>query len=546
VSDLSDTVVVAADEARLARRARLANMRQELLAPVSAIVGYGEILHEAATNADLDEMIPDLDRILTGARDLVAMVDELLDETRARAMFEGTDIAEAQMKLRHDLRTPINAIKGYGEMLLEDLEDMGGEALEADFTTLLEETNHLLSQLNGIVDFSQTGNDSSDAGGDFGGDAGAAMFAEIVQSIRPVNAEARVAATGRILVVDDIATNRDLLARRLAGDGHQVAEADGGKRALALLAVEDFDLVLLDLMMPDMNGFEVLARMKADENLYRIPVIMISALDEMDSVVRCIEAGAEDYLPKPFDPVLLKARISAGLEKKQWHDRERLYLDRLESEKEKYERLLLNILPSQIVGRLNNGETMIADRFDNVSILFADLVGFTKLSSRTEPNQLLKYLNTLFSRFDELANAFGVEKIKMMGDAYMVVSGVPEARDNHAEAIADMALGMLDVLTSVNQEFDDACDMRVGIHSGPVVAGIIGTHRFVYDVWGDAVNVASRLESYGVANRVQISETTARLLEDRFDVERRDNIELKGWGRVEAYYLIGRKRGASV
>ena len=332
----------------------------------------------------------------------------------------------------------------------------------------------------------------------------------------------------------------------MTNDGHQVTEAEGGKRALALLAVEDFDLVLLDLMMPDMNGFEVLARMKADENLHRIPVIMISALDEMDSVVRCIEAGAEDYLPKPFDPVLLKARISAGLEKKQWLDRERLYLERLETEKEKYERLLLNILPSQIVGRLNDGETMIADRFDNVTILFADLVGFTKLSSRTEPNQLLKYLNTLFSRFDDLANAFGVEKIKMMGDAYMVVSGVPEARENHAEAMADMALGMLDVLASVNRGFDDSCDMRVGIHSGPAVAGIIGTHRFVYDVWGDAVNVASRLESYGVAGRVQISETTARLIEERFDVERRDNIVLKGWGRVEAYYLIGRKLGTSV
>ncbi|MFP6742581.1 MAG: adenylate/guanylate cyclase domain-containing protein [Alphaproteobacteria bacterium] len=546
MSTETDTVVVADDEARRARRARLANMRQELLAPVSAIVGYGEILHDAATKGGLDEMVPDLDRILTGARDLAAMVDELLDETRARAMFEGVDAAEAQKKLRHDLRTPINAIKGYGEMLLEDLDDMGGEALEADFTTLLTETNNLLSQLNRIVDFSQTGDGSGHAGGEFGGDAGAAMFAEIVQSIRPVDAAARAVATGRILVVDDIATNRDLLARRLTNDGHQVTEAEGGKRALALLAVEDFDLVLLDLMMPDMNGFEVLARMKADENLHRIPVIMISALDEMDSVVRCIEAGAEDYLPKPFDPVLLKARISAGLEKKQWLDRERLYLERLETEKEKYERLLLNILPSQIVGRLNDGETMIADRFDNVTILFADLVGFTKLSSRTEPNQLLKYLNTLFSGFDDLANAFGVEKIKMMGDAYMVVSGVPEARENHAEAMADMALGMLDVLASVNRGFDDSCDMRVGIHSGPVVAGIIGTHRFVYDVWGDAVNVASRLESYGVAGRVQISETTARLIEERFDVERRDNIVLKGWGRVEAYYLIGRKPGTSV
>ena len=496
-------------------------MRQELSVPVSAIVGYGEMLHEAAGKGGHDDMIPDLDRILAAARDLSAMVDELLDETRARTLFDGEDIAEAQKKLRHDLRTPINAIKGYSEMLLEDLEDMGGEALRADFATLLGETNRLLSQLNGIVDFSQTATGAANAAA---AGTGAAMFAEIVQSIRPVDAADRAVETGHILVVDDIATNRDLLARRLTGDGHRLTEADGGTRALQLLAVDDFDLVLLDLMMPDINGFEVLARMKADRRLHDVPVIMISALDEMDSVVRCIEAGAEDYLAKPFDPVLLRARINACLEKKHWRDRERLYLDRLETEKAKYERLLLNILPKQIVGRLNDGETMIADRFDNVSILFADLVGFTKLSSRTPPNKLLEYLNALFSRFDELASAFGVEKIKMMGDAYMVV-------------------GMLDVLDSVNRDYDDTCDMRVGIHSGPVVAGIIGTHRFVYDVWGDAVNVASRLESYGVANRVQISEATARLLEGRFDVARRDSIELKGWGRVEAYFLNGRKKG---
>ena len=534
---------VADDEGQRVRRVRLANMRQELLAPVTAIVGYGEMLHEAATAGGLDEMVPDLDRILAAANDLFAMVDRLLDEERSKVLFEGADVAAAQKTLRHDLRTPINAIKGYGEMLLEDLDDVGGAGLRDDFTTLLGETNRLLSQLNSIVDFSQAADGTETAAGAGDGGDWAAMFDDIAKSIRPVSEALRRVESGNILVVDDIESNRDLLARRLGADGHQVTEAEGGKKALQLLEIEDFDLVLLDLMMPDMNGFEVLARMKADDRLHRIPVIMISALDEIDSVVRCIEAGAEDYLPKPFDPVLLKARISAGLEKKHWHDRERLYLDRLESEKEKYERLLLNILPRQIVGRLNDGETMIADRFDEVSILFADLVGFTKLSSRTSPGKVLEYLNGLFSEFDSLAGKFGVEKIKMMGDAYMVVAGVPESRADHAEAIADMGLAMLDVLVRVNTRFDDTCDMRVGIHSGPVVAGIIGTHRFVYDVWGDAVNVASRLESYGVANRVQISEDTAKLLAASFEVEWRDSISLKGWGRVEAYFLNCRKTG---
>ena len=146
------------------------------------------------------------------------------------------------------------------------------------------------------------------------------MFAGLVESIRPVGeAEAGKVETGNILVVDDMEANRSLLSRRLTRDGHRVTTAEGGRQARGLLEVDDFDLVLLDLMMPEMNGFEVLAKIKADPRLHRIPVIMISALDEVDSVVRCIEAGAEDYLPKPFNPVLLKARINAGLEKNRWH-----------------------------------------------------------------------------------------------------------------------------------------------------------------------------------------------------------------------------------
>ncbi len=332
-------------------------------------------------------------------------------------------------------------------------------------------------------------------------------------------------------------TNRALLSRRLSREGHRVTTAAGGRQALGLLQVDEFDLVLLDLMMPEMNGFEVLARLKADPRLYRVPVIMISALDEMDSVVRCIEAGAEDYLPKPFNPVLLKARISAALEKKQWRERERLYLDRLESEKEKYERLLLNILPRQIVGRLNSGETIIADRFDDVSVLFSDLVGFTKISSELAPTQLVSYLNTLFSEFDAIARELGVEKIKMIGDAYMVVAGVPEPRPDHARAVADMALRMVETVERANRDLGTSFKARIGVHSGPVVAGIIGTHRFLYDVWGDTVNVASRLESYSLANRIQVSEATARLLAEGYELEPRGAVSVKGKGKLETFFL---------
>ena len=522
------------DEQR-AKRLQLANVRQELLAPAHAIVGYAEMLRDEAAQIGNDDFAEDLDRIGASAQALYDLVDKQLGDEAQQILIRDGNVEEAQKTLRHDLRNPLNAIKGYGEMLAEDLEDLGDETLSPDLDKLLGEVNRLLMQLDSIVDFSRLGM----AGGATQAPAQTSnMILELLQDIRPVgDAPTTAAAPGRILVVDDIEANRDLLSRRLGREGHDVAVADGGFAALEKLRQGDFDLVLLDLMMPDMNGFEVLARMKADKSLRNVPVIMISALNEMDSVVRCIEAGAEDYLPKPFDPVLLRARINACLEKKQWRDREHHYLGQLEVEKAKNEKLLLSILPRQVVERLNEGESIIADRFDEVSVLISDLVGFTEFSSGTPPSEMVEYLNWLFSHFDILAGELGVEKVKTIGDAYMVVAGMPEPRADHAEAASRMALGMMEALDKVNVEIGQAFQARIGIHSGPVVAGIIGTHRFVYDVWGDTVNVASRLEGSSLANRIQISQSTSGRLGPGFDVEARGEIEVKGKGRMNTFFL---------
>jgi adenylate cyclase len=281
----------------------------------------------------------------------------------------------------------------------------------------------------------------------------------------------------------------------------------------------------------------VLVRMKADERLRRIPVIMITALAETESAVRCIEAGAEDYLPKPFDPILLRARINACLHKKHWRDREQKYLRRIEDETAKFERLLFTILPGQVISRLNQGEPIIADRFERVSVLFADLVGFTEHSARITPAALVEYLNRLFSEFDALARELGVEKIKTIGDAYMAVVGLTDPSPDPFAAIAKMAFGMIDRLGRVNGHFGWPLQIRIGIHSGPVVAGIVGTHRFIYDVWGDTVNVASRLEAYSLPNRIHVSQDTARHLIGPFALEPRGSIDVKGKGKLETFFL---------
>ncbi len=346
---------------------------------------------------------------------------------------------------------------------------------------------------------------------------------------------------GNVLVVDDNQVNRDLLARRVTRHGHVVSAANNGFQALEMMRSQAFDLLLLDIMMPKMNGYQVLETLKADPKLRHIPVIMISAVDDIDSIVRCIELGAEDYLSKPFNPVLLKARINACLEKKRLRDQEQAYLKRLAEEQEKSERLLLNILPAPIAQRLKQGEQTIADSFSEVTVLFADLVGFTKLSANLSPAELVELLNMIFSCFDELAEKYGLEKIKTIGDAYMVVGGLPTPRKDHAEAIAEMALDILDRVQEISEKQGKLLQIRIGINTGAVEAGVIGTKKFAYDLWGDTVNTAHRMESHGIPDVIQVTENTYNCLANKYIFQERGMIEIKGKGSMKTYLLVGRK-----
>jgi class 3 adenylate cyclase len=214
------------------------------------------------------------------------------------------------------------------------------------------------------------------------------------------------------------------------------------------------------------------------------------------------------------------------------------------------EQLLLNILPPTIAERLRGGERVIADRFDDMTVLFADVVGFTELSSRLEPDEVVNLLNAVFTLCDQLADRFGLEKIKTVGDAYMVVGGLGESadehaahhvRETHAADVAEMALAMLDGLAALGRERGRELQMRVGMHVGPAVAGVIGLKKFIYDVWGDTVNTASRMESTGVPGRIQVTRQTYERLKDYFEFEPRGLVNVKGKGEIETWFLTGRR-----
>ena len=230
--------------------------------------------------------------------------------------------------------------------------------------------------------------------------------------------------------------------------------------------------------------------------------------------------------------------------------RARRALDRehrlLVAEQDRSERLLLNVLPAPVADRLKQDEAVIADRFPEVTVLFADLVGFTASSDQSSPERIVQVLNDLFTAFDRLARGHGLEKIKTIGDAYMVAGGLPEPRPDHAEAVAEMALAMREEAGRRADPAGRPLQVRIGIDTGPVVAGVIGTTKFSYDLWGDTVNTASRMESHGVEGCIQVTERTYRRLKDRYRFQRRGPIQVKGKGELVTYLLLGGLRVNSV
>jgi len=509
----------------------LARLRHDLRTPASHIQGYAEMLQEEASDLGLEAWIPDLRRIEASGRRLVELIRQELAPERIAS-------GHVDLRLLHaELRTPLNHALGYSEILLEQAECEPNSRLASDLRKVQEAARGFLVLLDELLvpGVFPTGVPVGDA-------VVPSRHPDALALSRsaPAPAGASQAPGGLVLVVDDDAANRELLARRLARQGFDVVTAENGPAALALVRARPVDLVLLDMIMPGMDGDRVLGELKADAPLREIPVIMLSALDEMDSVVRCILMGAEDYLAKPYNAILLRARINACLEKHRLRRKEQAYLEALEVERGKSESLLRNILPLRIAERLKHGETTIVDSLSEVSVLFADVVGFSALTSRVSSVDLVRLLDDIFTEFDALAEAQGLEKIKTIGDAYMVVGGLPTPREDHADAVAELALNMLACVKEGFGTLRTPIQLRIGLNTGPVVAGIIGRSKFSYDLWGETVNIASRMESLSLPGRIHVAEPVYLRLKDRYRFEARGMVEVKGKGQLPSWFLVGR------
>jgi adenylate cyclase len=353
----------------------------------------------------------------------------------------------------------------------------------------------------------------------------------------------------RVLVVDDQALVGALVQKMLAGQPDMEVHfrrdsASALEAAAALLPT----VILQDLVMPDVEGSEMVRRFRALPETAHVPVIVLSAVEEPTVKAQLLAGGAADYLVKLPDPVELVARVRLHSEA---HARllernaafaalERANVE-LARERERSERLLHVVLPRAIAERLKAGPGVIADVHPAVTVLFADMSGFTELTARSAPGDIVALLDEIFGCFDDLAAAHGVEKIKTIGDAWMAGAGLPEPRADHAVVMAALALDLMAGFEALAARRGLATRLRVGIHSGPVVAGVIGRDRYAYDVWGDTVNLASRMESHGEPGRIHLSAETAALLDDSFAVVDRGEITVKGKGTIRTAFLTGRR-----
>lgn len=481
---------------------------------------------------------------------------------------------------------------------------------------------------------------------------------------------------GKVLIVDDVPANLMLLSRLLTHKGYQVEAVSSGIEALQTAQASLPDIILLDVCMPEMDGYEVCRAVKANPLTQEIPVIFLSALDEVVDKLKAFAAGGVDYVTKPFQLAEVLARIEAHLtirrlrqelqvqnarlqheiaQREQAEDKYRsifenclegifqlssdghylsanpalariygydsvaelikevdarhnLYVrtgrreeldvflrlygevsgfesqiyrkdgskiwisetmravkdvsgqllyyegivqditEQRETEAEllyhrrESERLLLSILPQSIAQHLKRKPETIADSFSNVTVLFADLVSFTAFSTRVSAVELVRLLNQIFSAFDQLAEKFGLEKIKTIGDEYMAASGLPLPRPDHIEAAAEMALAMQQVVQQFRYNAGEPIQLRIGIHTGPVVAGVIGKKKFAYDLWGETVNLASRLQTQGLPGEIQVSASIHAQLQKTYWLEPRGTLLVRGYGELSTYWLRGRKR----
>ncbi len=541
-------------EGGLTSQALWSHLRHELRTPLNAIIGYSEMLLEDADDAGQTEFASDLHQVLTAGRDLLSVVNDLLDASKLATDDFAFNLESLIANLDYQARAPLNGVIGYSEILLENATDQGQEEIIADLQKIHDAGKLFLARLNNIIDFGKIDAGPQTAAPD--APDRSPLIDSVMTSLRELAEHSAGVAggdTGSILVVDDNEINRDLLSRYLARLGHSVQAAPDGRRALEMIDTGAFDLMLLDIMMPELNGYQVLQHLKDSPNWRDLPVIMISALDEMDSVICCIELGAADYLSKPFNPVLLRARVGACLEKKRLQDLEKeqkRQLQELNAALEVRNRFIRQTfgryLSDEIVETIleKPGGLKIGGEKRQATILMSDLRGFTSLSEGLPAEDVVSMVNIYLEAMTEIILKYQGTIDEFIGDGILVIFGAPlERMDDARRAVAcavEMQLAMASVNESNRQAGYPEVALGIGVNTGKMVVGNIGSKkRMKYGVVGRNVNLTARIESYTVGGQIFISENTLKACGDILRIDNALQVMPKGVKEPITIYEVG-------
>jgi class 3 adenylate cyclase len=476
------------------------------------------------SNADLSPAFGS-DLLLRSVAELRELYTLFFDEINEQSRDDFAHLFQGAKKLEplldpdqqghntHDIMNALAAIKGYAEMLQEDVADLS------------DELNDTFSRLLKAADTAQGGGAS-----------------ESSKDKRVIDSE-----PGFILAVDDLQENRELVARHLSRAGHFVITAASGEEALRTLGETDVDVVLLDLFMPGMDGHEVLRRIKENPDWRATPVIMISGRQDMDDIIDCIEAGADDYMFKPFNPVLLQARIKAGIERKRWHDREHQYRQQLERNEKfiraTFGRYLSDEIVTDILERPEGLE--LGGDLREVTIMMSDIRGFTSICELLDPAQVVKILNRYLGAMTDIIMAHQGTIDEFIGDAILAVYGAPQRRDDDADRAVKCALAMQEAMEGINSinaaEGLPEISMGIALNTGDVIAGNIGSERrSKYGFVGHPMNLTSRIEEFTAGGEILVSDSTLQKLKEKYSLGRSWEEKVKG---IDQPVLIHHIRG---
>lgn len=498
---------------------RVARWKHRVTVPLGQALSHLDLIEVVANDEERVPLEGSLIYLRNGIQGVVGNLNDLLNQPNPEQ-----SLAKRVDALTRELIEVVQGLEEQCRQAIQSISASGKDALHADFLSLgecLVRLRHAVADPGGTTELAPQ---------------------HILKKQKssgtltpfPVN---QGHPGAKLLLVDDDRMNLKVIGRRLERMGFAVVTADRGLAGLEILENTEIDLVMLDIIMPELDGFATLERIRGDQRWRNLPVIMLTALDDAETTARCLASGADDYVSKPFDETVLNARIEVALDRKRLRDKERRLMERVRAEKHVSEHLLHSILPQPIANRLREGDEQLVDRFAAASVVFIDIVGFTLFAATHEPEETVQLLNDLFSRFDQIVEQHGMEKIKTIGDAYLAVAGVPEAVEDHAERAARLALAVHEAMHEFNASHGIKWSVRIGVSSGPLVAGIIGSRKFAYDLWGDTVNVASRLESKAPPDETYLSAETAGFLGDAFETERLPDMELHNRGSLPVYRL---------